>query len=248
MANEAIPAASLILVRERAQRAPELLMVTRSQNIAFAPGALVFPGGRIDPADAALSKSLGVDDGAAKVAAIRETVEECAVGAAIAPMPDGPRTLAMQQALVSGGDFATLLAEQGLSLNAAAVTPFARWVPGHEVSRRFDTVFFVALASGPDLTPSPGSGECESAQWITAGEALEQESRGAVRLIYPTLKNLERLAQFDSYAAIVADARSHPVIPITAWVERDGEEDVVRISDGLGYPSTRDPLNSVWRG
>lgn len=223
-------------------------MVTRSQDMAFAPGALVFPGGRIDPADIALAHSLGLQDGGATVAAVRETIEECAVPVGTDPIPSGDETLKLQDALVSGTDFATLLCNHGFNLNTSALTPFARWVPGHEVRRRFDTFFFVAVADDPDLVPNAGSGECDSAQWISARAALEQERRGAVRLIYPTLKNLERLAQFESVKAILADAVSHPILPITAWVEHDDEEDVVRIPDKLGYPSTSDPLRKVWRG
>jgi len=43
MSADAIPAATLILVRERPDEAPELLMVERAGGLAFAAGALVFP-------------------------------------------------------------------------------------------------------------------------------------------------------------------------------------------------------------
>jgi len=84
MSDAAIPASTLILVRDRDGAPPDLLMVERSDNMAFAAGALVFPGGRIDDADAALGRSLGLDDGAA-VAAVRETIEETAVPVGLSP-------------------------------------------------------------------------------------------------------------------------------------------------------------------
>jgi 8-oxo-dGTP pyrophosphatase MutT (NUDIX family) len=248
MANDAIPAATLILVRDRAHGPPELLMVTRSRSMAFAPGALVFPGGRIDAFDTALATSLGHDDRGAKVAAIRETIEESGVAAGLDRPVSEDEALALQAGLISGADFASLLFELGLALEDSALTPFARWVPGPEVSRRFDTFFFVAKAPDEDAVPRVGSDECESAQWLCGHEALNQERRGAARLIYPTRKNLERLAQFDSFDAILADARSHPVVPITAWVDPGDDGDVVRIPDGLGYPRTSDPLARIWRG
>jgi hypothetical protein len=68
MADEAIPAATLIVVRERSGSAPELLMVERAEGMAFAAGALVFPGGRIDQADleaAALGTAQTVTENAA---------------------------------------------------------------------------------------------------------------------------------------------------------------------------------------
>jgi hypothetical protein len=61
MADEAIPAATLIVVRDRADGPPELLMVERSEGMAFAAGALVFPGGRIDEADRRLAEQLSID-------------------------------------------------------------------------------------------------------------------------------------------------------------------------------------------
>lgn len=216
--------------------------------MTFAPGAMVFPGGRVDPADAALAATLHLKDGGTAVAAVRETIEECAVPVGLNPEPGRAQTLALQQALLSGADFQALLDNAGLTLDCAALTPFARWVPGHEVSRRFDTLFFIARAPRRDLAPHVGSGECESARWISAREALDQEGSGLARLIYPTRKNLERLAKFATFEEILTDARSHPVVPITAWIERNAGEDVVRIPDRLGYPSTIDPLHKVWRG
>ena len=86
MSDDAIPAATLIVVRERGGAAPELLMVERAQGMAFAAGALVFPGGRIDAADRELGDELGID--AAAVAAIRETLEETAVPVGLVPRPE----------------------------------------------------------------------------------------------------------------------------------------------------------------
>ena len=86
MSDEAIPAATLIVLRDRETGPPELLMVERAAGMAFAAGALVFPGGRIDEADRGLADQLGID--AATVAAVRETLEETAIPVGLAPMPE----------------------------------------------------------------------------------------------------------------------------------------------------------------
>src|SRR6185369_8831284 len=77
-----VPAATLVVFRRAAGGGPpELLMVERSAGMRFAAGAAVFPGGRIDPADHELADMaapahLPRDEAAARIAAIRETLEE----------------------------------------------------------------------------------------------------------------------------------------------------------------------------
>ena len=76
----AIPAATLIVLRDQVDGPAELLMVERPRTMAFAGGMMVFPGGRIDAADWAATGQL---EQAALVAAVRETAEE--TGLEVAP-------------------------------------------------------------------------------------------------------------------------------------------------------------------
>ena len=244
MSDEPIPAATLVVVRDRPTGPPELLMVERAAGMAFAGGALVFPGGRIDAADQAAAGSL--PDGAARVAAIRETIEETAIPVGLRPLPTVEQALAVQSALVADRPFGELLG--GIELDLAAMTPLARWLPNFHVTRRFDTLFFIAQAPPGDWQAHVIEGECSGAFWLTAAEALERERRGDARLIFPTRRNLERLAQHASFAAIRADAEAHPVEPVTPWVEEHGGERFIVIPDHLGYPVTREKLDGLWRG
>ena len=62
-----LPAATVTLVRD-APRGLEVLMLQRSPNLAFMPGAHVFPGGALDAADdspALHALCVGFDDAAA---------------------------------------------------------------------------------------------------------------------------------------------------------------------------------------
>lgn len=65
----------MILVRDR----PDLhvFVVRRNDGLAFAPGATVFPGGAVDPADFERARALGCDE--FRVAAARECLEEAAI-------------------------------------------------------------------------------------------------------------------------------------------------------------------------
>ncbi|MDQ6926482.1 MAG: NUDIX domain-containing protein [Candidatus Eremiobacteraeota bacterium] len=244
--DDAIPAATLILVRERTGAAPELLMVERAGGMAFAAGAWVFPGGRIDDADRALGEQSGVDPAA--IAAIRETIEETAIPVGLLPVPDALAARELQDALIADRPFGELLREHGCELDPGALMAFARWVPKFHAVRRFDTLFFIARCPAGEWRPNVIEGECSAAEWMTATELLERDRNGAARLIFPTRRTLERLAQHNSFADIEADALAHPIEPVTPWVEeRDGAR-FIRIPDGLGYPITAERLDGLWRG
>jgi 8-oxo-dGTP pyrophosphatase MutT (NUDIX family) len=245
VSDDAVPAATLILVRD-CPDAPELLMVERAQGMAFAAGALVFPGGRIDEADRELGEAQGIDPAA--VAAIRETIEETAVPVGLSPAPDAGVTRALQDSLIAEAPFAETLQTRGIDLDASTLTPFARWVPKFHAVRRFDTLFFVAKCPEGDWQPRTIEGECSGACWVTAAEVLERDRRGEARLIFPTRRNLERLALHDSFEEIRADALSHPIEPVTPWVEEREGERFITIPSHLGYPVTEERLEGLWRG
>jgi len=246
MSDEAIPAATLIVVREAADGPPQLLMVERAEGMAFAAGALVFPGGRIDEADRRLAEQLEAD--AAAVAAIRETVEETAVPVGLTPTPGSELAGELQRALVANQPFGDLLSAHALELDVAALTPFARWVPKFHAVRRFDTLFYVAECPLGDWQPRVIEGECAGAAWVTAAEVLEREQRRDARLIFPTRRTLERLAQHDSFEAIRSDALTHPIEPVTPWVEERNGEKFITIPAHLGFPVTKERLDGLWRG
>lgn len=248
MSDEPIPAATLVMVRDCADGPPEILMVERASGMAFAGGALVFPGGRIDEADRILAQPLGLTDGPSRVAAIRETIEETAITIGVVPQPSSDESLAMQAALVDDRPFSELLDDAGLGLDLDALVPLARWLPNFHVTRRFDTLFFLGRAPAGNWSPSVIAGECSGAFWLTAADALERERSGDARLIFPTRRNLERLALHADFHAMRTDAEAYPIAPITPWVEDDAGEKYVRIPDNLGYPVDREKLDTLWRG
>lgn len=248
MTAPAIPAATLIVMRDRISASPELLMVERSASMAFAGGAMVFPGGRVDAADEALGALHDGSDAAARIAAIRETIEESSVAVGLTPTPDPALTATLAKALHDGASFADLLTANDLALDLDQLTPFARWKPAFHQARIFDTLFFLAEAPTGDWLPTPQPGECQAVLWIGAGELLDQIERDQATAIFPTLRNLERLAQFGSVAEARVDAAAHAIETITPWVEELEGVRYVRIPDGLGYPVIREPLDTVQRG
>jgi 8-oxo-dGTP pyrophosphatase MutT (NUDIX family) len=241
-----IPAATLILMRPAAAgRPPEILMMERAAHMAFAAGALVFPGGRIDPADhdAAARLAPRLEDGAARIAAVRETIEETGIAPALAEIPDAS---GLRADLAAGTAFADGLERRGLTLDLGALTPFARWCPNFREARRFDTLFYLAEAP-PGAAASADEAEAVRTFWSSARDTLAEIEAGRAHAIFPTRRNLERLARFASLDEARDDARRHPVRRITPWVEeRDGARWVC-IPEGIGYPVTAERYETARR-
>lgn len=246
------PAATLVLFRQTTGDWPELLMIERGGGMAFAAGALVFPGGRIDPGDHVVAADpslvgagalLDPEDGVARVAAIRETIEEVGVAVGMA----GGDVNAVRAALADGADFGDLLRRSGLILDLEQLTPFARWRPNMRETRNFDTRFYLAAAPDGAVAEADG-GESVHAAWMTAQEVLAEVDAGRRHAIFPTRRNLERLSRFASIEEARADAALYPLRPITPWIEdRDGEPWLC-IPDDQGYHCTRERVATARRG
>lgn len=234
MNDAPIPAATLIVLRP-GRAGPEVLMVERAATLTFAPGALVFPGGRIDAGDRSIAATLGgeVEDTAARIAAIRETIEEAGLAIGV-----DSALAATRAALLAGEPVETMLPAAAFDLDA--LVPFARWLPLGLSHRIFDTRFYLARGDGD---PVADGHENVRAFWARPANVLE----GGGRLIFPTRRNLERLATYRSLEAAFDDACARPVRTITPWVEVRGGIDHLCIPDDLGYPVTAEPMAAVQR-
>ena len=251
MNTDFIPAATLVIMREKAGAAPELLMIERARQMVFAGGALVFPGGRIDPGDHAIAATpellasgapFSPDDAAARVAAIRETIEEVGIAIALDPVPTAAAVAQLRAALAEGGDFAALLASAGYRLDLNGLAPFARWRPNMPEARIFDTRFYIVSAPEGATADADGS-ESVRSLWISAASALADADQGHHRIIFPTRRNLERLAGFATLEEAIAHAARYPCVdPITPWIEDREGKPWLCIPEDRGYPVTSELL------
>ena len=209
----------------------EVYMLRRNARSAFAPDAYVFPGGVIDEGDSSplarervagietvgFRGAAGADDAVALcVGALRELFEEAGVLLVDSPV-DAAVLDAARRRLRSGEmSFAHALLDLDRHADAGALTFFSRWITPPNESRRYDTFFFVARMP-EHQTPAADSDETHDGRWIAPGDALAECARGALHLVYPTIKHLERLAAFDDLGAFVAFAHAKPVIPVAPY-------------------------------
>ena len=252
---QGIPAATIVVFRRSRTPGggpPEILMTIRSRNLRFAGGAAVFPGGRVDPADFALATKLGctdVDEAANRIAALRETLEETGLAIGVSGAVTAESAAEARAMLAQEEDFAPVLERFGWTLRLEAVVPYARWFPKNErLPRIFDTRFYLYDIGTGAVDIAVDASENSRLFWITAQGALDAAREGDIKLIFPTRRNLERLAGYGNFAEAVADARAFPVRTITPWVrERDGEP-WIEFGDDHGYPVTGEPIRSAHRG
>ena len=138
---------------------------------------------------------------------------------------DGPAATARRE----------LAEETGMRLPPdAELVPFARWIAPEQVTVRFDTWFFVAAAP-PGASPSVDGSECVDARWIRPVDALAAHARGELLLVFPTIKNLERLGEHGSVAETLAAARERPVVAVQPRVVVRDEEAEVLLPGEPGY-------------
>lgn len=253
-APDPIPAATLVIFRRgRMGDAPELLMVVRSREMRFAGGMAVFPGGRVDDADRQLARKalahLDPDEAAHRIAAIRETLEETGLAIGFTGMLDAARAAAARALALESGALAPVLDRLDLALDPAALVPFARWLPlGLAHDRIFDTRFYLADLGTGAVEVEVDATENTRLFWVSAREALAMADRGEIKVIFPTRRNLERLAQFGDFAAARAHAEAIPVRTITPWISESDGLPSLCIPEDAGYPITMEPMSEVRRG
>jgi 8-oxo-dGTP pyrophosphatase MutT (NUDIX family) len=233
----------------------QVYMLRRLSSMAFAPGAYVFPGGSVDPADADAGIAWAGPDAAEwgrlldapaqlartlVCAAVRETFEESGV---LLAGPDASTVLATtgdegweadRRALLAGSlSLARLLQRRGLMLRSDLLRPWARWITPVTEARRYDTRFFAAaLPDGQHARDV--SGEADETAWLEPGAALGAASRREIALFPPTAVTLGELRACGTVAAaLAARRRMTALIPEVMLAEGAAW---LTVPDGVEYP------------
>lgn len=200
-----VPAASVLLVRDDPF---EVLMLRRHSDSRVAPDAWVFPGGAVEAGDEELARRFG--DGSTldtmRITAAREAFEEAGVwlGAPLADAPAKRDALLRRELTISD-----LLAEGPMDLASLVWT--SRWITPAGMPWRFDTWFFVT-AVDRGVVASAEQQEAVEVAWISPAEALRRKRE--MKMLFPTLKNLEAVAAFATAAELVASRRGAVIEPV----------------------------------
>lgn len=208
------PAATLVLLRDRAEGGVEALLIQRHRGSAFAAGDYVFAGGKIEsddnPPDAE-AWCVGLDRAQAAqvlglerdpevalgywIGAIREAFEEVGILLAYGPdrgpaRVDGARLAAYRRACQADNRaFWEMVRAESLTLATDQLVYFAHWITPEERPLRFDTRFFAAPMPA-DQTAVADDVEIVDVRWLSPRGAMAARERGEISLRLPTIKNL----------------------------------------------------------
>jgi len=238
----------------------EVLVLSRTADAVFGPGATVFPGGAVDEDDLTLGdRVLGMDDATAagehnlpdgalqyRVAAVRECFEEAGIllarerasNAVAAPKPE------WRDACNAGhATFRHVLEAEDLVIDARDLSLFGHWLTPVGAPRRYDTWFFVARAPEGQVAAHDDN-EAVASAWVRPADALAAFARDEIELIFPTLRSVQTLARFATTTALFEElgAGARGVV-----AEGTGER-VALLDDTPTQASWTNPLADVdWR-
>jgi 8-oxo-dGTP pyrophosphatase MutT (NUDIX family) len=269
--------AATVLALRDTDHGLQVFMVRRDSRMGFLGGAHVFPGGALDAADCD-ARITSITDGFESVgplsrlhadrdrargllvAGVRELFEESGILLARNGSGDwvdldesgpGAERIAAGRAELSnhGGDFAGLLASEGLRVDVRGIRFFAHWITPAREKKRFDTRFFLVRA--PERQ-SARHCEIESSEgeWITPRHAFERYRAREIELVPPTIASLERVAEFATVDEALAAYESVDVPCILPKIEIGDQIIILYPGDsdyesGVPAPAAGRPVNRL---
>lgn len=251
--SSAVRASTTLLVRDRPSF--QVLMVRRNEKVAFAGGALVFPGGKVDPQDedkrwedhTAGWNEMSSEQRALRIAAIRETFEETGLLVSLRTGTEcGVETTAIAREAMCAGklDFLSFVQQAEVILDISQPVQFANWITPEFMPKRFDTHFFILGVGSEQQVTSDGS-EITHAEWIAPREALWLGLAKERILTFPTRLNLQMLADSGSMEEALARARERVIVPVQSRIEQRGSRRVLTIRPDAGYGCVEEPVSEL---
>ncbi len=118
------------------------------------------------------------------------------------------------------------------------LVPFSRWITPELAPIRFDTRFYLAIAP-EGAEPHPDRREVDRAEWWTPAKAMHLFVNDEAELHFPTIKQVEKIAEFATAGEALeahVDREVEPILPRVAASE-DGFE--ILLPGDAGYENAK---------
>jgi 8-oxo-dGTP pyrophosphatase MutT (NUDIX family) len=232
----------------------EVYLLRRVDQMAFAGGFCVFPGGGVDkrdfdheigwagPSPAEWATLLGTTEPHARAlvcAAVRETFEESGVllagptASSVVADTTGEDWEADRRALEARElSFTAFLAGRGLVLRTDLLAFWGSWITPVFEPRRYDTRFFVAALPEGQVTRDVSS-ESSHVLWKPVREVIADVDADRLAMLPPTYATCLELYSARSVASAIASAQSRDRTPILPEMQIDDDGGYLRLPERL---------------
>ena len=225
------PAASVLLVRAGGESGLQVYMIRRNKGMRFLGGWYAFPGGKVDPADAAPElvarcRGTGPDEAerllpppdnvppiAFWISAARELCEEtgclmaCDQGGGALDFGDPIVAAGIERVrgglMASDAPLAALLAREGWHLDLGALRYLSHFITPPTSPIRFTARFFLAPVPAGQQ-PQLFTEESSEAFWIDPAHGVQRYEAGEMPRAEPASSGLRYLAEFRSIETLWA--------------------------------------------
>lgn len=214
---EVKPASTVVLFERDHSWPTKTLLLKRSPNSKFLPGAHVFPGGQVD----------------------KEDYKQRSIADNIPLLDRTKRYFQLDQHQIIGHLAAAVREtkeETGISLDPDDLMPLSWWVTPKGETRRFNTWFFLApVGQAAFSRPIPETREAEAPLLISPALALERYKEGEIFLAPPTRSILERMALARSAEEFISFI-DQPLKAIHPLFITEGEQKILILPGHARHP------------
>ena len=78
--------------------------------------------------------------------------------------------------------------------------------------------------------------------WITPNQAIADAETGKRTVIFPTLRNIEKLGNYDSGAAAIAATEGTTPVKVLPWIEQRDDGNYICIPAEAGYDISEEKM------
>jgi hypothetical protein len=107
--------------------------------------------------------------------------------------------------------------------------------------KRFDTHFYLAIPPADHIAVHDGYESVDSV-WIDPSDAVKGAEDGTYTIIFPTLRNIEKLATWSTPEQAIAAAEQTKPIPVLPWTEKREDGQYLCIPVEAGYAISEEKM------